>query len=399
MEFEWVDIDKIVPNPKNRNQHPDKQITRLAKLIEHHGWRHPLIVSKNSGKLVVGHGRLLAAKELGVLKVPVHYQEFADETEEFTFGVSDNGVASWAELDLEGINTDIIDYGPFDIDLLGINGFTIDAKYDHKEDEDDVPEIKTSKIKEGDLFSLGSHRLLCGDSQNKEHLERLMSGEKASLWLTDPPYGVGMQAREESSSSAWVNKDRVNSQITNDEKSLEEMTVFWKLAAEAAHSATSDTASYYWFACQGGGQMMMMMMLGEAEWQVKHELIWVKDQMCFGRADYHYKHEPIIYGWKRNQSHEWCGDRKQVSTFEIPRPKKSDLHPTMKPVELLESLLTNSSKEGWIVLDTFLGSGSTLIACEKTNRHCYGVEIDPLYCQTIISRWEEFTGKKVEKIV
>lgn len=143
---------------------------------------------------------------------------------------------------------------------------------------------------------------------------------------------------------------------------------------------------------------MMMMMLGDAEWQVKHELIWVKDQMCFGRADYHYKHEPIIYGWKRKCSHEWYGDRKQVSTFDCPRPKKSDLHPTMKPIELLERLLNNSSKNGQAVLDTFGGSGSTLIACEKTNRKCFMMELDPHYCDVIVERWERYTGKKARLV-
>jgi DNA modification methylase len=269
--------------------------------------------------------------------------------------------------------------------------FFTDTKTDDPEEDivPETPEIPCTKI--GDIFILGNHRLMCGDSTLLENVEKLMDGQKADLWLTDPPYGVGMQAREESSTT-WVNKDRASSKITNDDSSIEEMAILWKSSAKSAHHFTTSKASYYWFACQGGDQMMMMMMLGEAGWQVKHELIWVKDQMCFGRADYHYKHEPIIYGWKRKCSHEWFGDRTQVSTFEIPRPKKSDLHPTMKPIELIERLLKNSSQSNHNILDLFGGSGSTLIACEKTNRKCFMMEIDPHYCDVILDRWSEYTG-------
>ena len=160
-------------------------------------------------------------------------------------------------------------------------------------------------------------------------------------------------------------------------------------------------AAYYWFACQGGDQMMMMMMmmfLGDAGWLVRHELIWVKPSMVFGRSDYHYRHEPIIYGWKRKGKHNWYADRKQTSVLEFARPHKSDLHPTTKPVAILEYLLGNSTVTTDSVLDTFGGSGSTLIACEKTNRKCFMMEIDPHYCDVIIERWEKFTGKKAKLI-
>jgi DNA modification methylase len=391
----WVDINKVKPNPDNRNKHPDEQITEIVKQIKYQGWRWPIVVSNRSGLIAAGHGRLLAARKMDLTQVPVIYQDFVDEDQEIAFGVADNAIAKWAELDLAGINLDVSKLGPdFDISLLGIKDFEIDpADREGLGDEDEVPEKAPPRAKLGDVFLLGEHRLMCGDSTSIESVTSLMNGEKADLYLTDCPYGVSYE------SAGRRGKSNQHREIENDSKPLDEMKTFWQSVATAALENCTDEASYYWFACQGGDQMMMMMMmsLGDAGWAVKHELIWLKDQMCFGRADYHYKHEPIIYGWKRKGKHNWFGDRKQVSVIECPRPKKSDLHPTMKPIELLEHLLGNSSKTGSKVLDTFGGSGSTLIACEKTNRKCFMMELDPHYVDVIIARWEKYTGKTAVK--
>jgi site-specific DNA-methyltransferase (adenine-specific) len=398
-KISWVEIKTLKPHPKNPNKHSKEQIKRLAEIIKYQGFRSPVVVSNRSGYIVAGHGRVEAAIQNGLSKVPVSYQDFTDDEQEYAHMTADNAIADWATLDLSAINKDIIELGPdFNIDMLGIKDFEIEPadKYADK-DADAIPEKVEPKAKLGQIYKLGEHRLMCGDSTDLAMVEKLMDGEKADLYLTDCPYGVSMEAREKSSSS-WVNKDRVHSKIENDDRPLSEMKIFWTDVATAAIENCSDEASYYWFACQGGDQMMMMMALGDAGWAVKHELIWVKDQMCFGRADYHYKHEPIIYGWKRKGKHNWYGDRKQVSTIECPRPKKSDLHPTMKPIELLAHLLGNSSKTGSKVLDTFGGSGSTLIACEKTNRKCFMMELDPHYIDIIIARWEQFTGKKAELV-
>lgn len=396
---ELVGSEKLTAHPKNRNKHPKEQIDRLAEIIKYQGVRAPIIISKRSNFIVKGHGTLQALKKLKIKQVPVVYQEFEDEDQEYAFVQSDNAIANWAELDLSAINLDLADLGPdFNIDLLGIKDFVLEPHDKYKEEiQDDVPEIDETRTisKLGDIYELGEHRIMCGDSTDKATVEKLMNGEKADLYLTDCPYGVSMEAREKSSSSSsWVNKDRHHSKISNDDRPLDEMKVFWNKVATAAIASCSDEASYYWFACQGGDQMMMMMMsLGEAGWAVKHELIWLKDQMVFGRADYHYKHEPIIYGWKRKGKHNWFGDRKETSVIECQRPKKSDLHPTMKPIELLERLLQNSSKHGHKVLDTFGGSGSTLIACEKTKRKCFMMELDPHYIDVIVTRWCKYTGK------
>lgn len=393
-----VKLSELKPHPKNRNKHPNEQIERLAQILKYQGIRSPIKISNRSGYMTAGHGRLEAFRHLKLKEAPVNYQDYDSDEQEYADLQSDNAIALWADLDLSGINTDIGDLGPdFDIDLLGIKDFTLEPADKFQGcDEDEVPEQVEPKTKLGDIYQLGEHRLMCGDNNQIDQVISLMNDHKADLWLTDPPYGVGMQAREESSSSSWVNKNRKNSQITNDDKSIDQMKVFWTDYAASAFAACSDKAAYYWFACQGGDQMMMMMALGDGGWQVKHELMWLKNQMVFGRADYHYKHEPILYGWKRGGTHEWHGDRTQTSVIECNRPRSSVLHPTMKPIELLEPLINNSTKLGQSILDMCGGSGSTLIACEKTNRKCFMMEIDPHYCDVIVARWEKYTGKTAE---
>lgn len=385
-----VPISELKLDPKNRNTHPPEQIKRLAKILKAHGWRYPVKVSNQSGLVRSGHGRIEAAKLNGWSEVPVQFQDYASTEEEYADAVADNAIASWAELDLSGINSDLGELGPeFDIDLLGIKDFVLEPaeKLEPQCDEDEVPEKVEPKTKRGDIYQLGRHRLMCGDSTAIDDVEKLMNGEKADLWLTDPPYGVGYR-----SNGAEEKHDK----IANDDLPLEEMAAFWTTVASNAHIVSSDQAPYYWFACQGGDQMMMMMSIGRANWKVRHELIWVKDSLVMGRCDYHYKHEPILYGWKIDGTHKWYSDRKQTSVLEFARPKKSEEHPTMKPVELVEYLIGNSSAPGNIVLDTFGGSGTTLIAAEKTNRKARLIELSPKYCDVIVARWEKYTGKKAE---
>lgn len=387
-----VPVSELKQHPKNRNTHSQEQVERLAHIMEYQGVRHPIIISNLSGFITAGHGRLEAAKKLGLKEYPCDFQEYQSEEAEYAFLQSDNAIASWAELDLAGINSDLGDLGPdFDIEMLGIKDFVLDLaeKLEPQCDEDEVPEHVEPKTKLGDIYVLGKHRLMCGDSTSIDAVEKLMNGEKADLWLTDPPYGVGYQ-----SNGAEDKHDK----IANDDLPLEEMAEFWTTIASNALIVCTDKAAYYWFACQGGDQMMMMMSIGRANWKVRHELIWVKDSLVMGRCDYHYKHEPILYGWKKDGTHEWQSDRKQTSVLEFARPKRSEEHPTMKPVELIEYLMGNSSKPGQIVLDTFGGSGTTMIAAENSNRKARLIELSPKYCDVIVARWEKYTGKKAELI-
>ena len=228
---------------------------------------------------------------------------------------------------------------------------------------------------------------MCGDSSSYEDVKRLMDGEKADLFLTDPPYGVSYLEKNAAVHGGIVH-NMVGKTIASDEKSLEEIQKLWFQAAKHAYDFTTNEASYLWFACQGGDQMMMMMMMmiGDAGWKVRHELIWVKDSMVFGRSDYHYQHEPILYGWKKTGKHNFYGDRKHTSVLRFKRPNVSNLHPTSKPVELLRYLIRNHTKKGDIVLDLFGGGGSTLIACELEERKCYIMEISEDYCNTAKER-------------
>lgn len=389
-----VPISDIRPHPKNRNRHPDEQIKRLAKIISANGMRRPVVVSERSGYIVAGHGRVMALKELGAKYVPVNFQDYESDEQEYQDLIADNASALWAELDFSAINVDIGDLGPFDLDLLGIRNFEVDvADKDPGCDEDEAPAVPAdTRVVRGDVFVLGRHRLMCGDSTMINDIDALMAGEKADLWITDPPYGVDYVAKNAAVHGGIV-KNAKGNQITNDTKSVAELCPFWRDVATSAYAATTDKAAHYWFACQGSDKMMMMMMMDEAGWNIRHELIWVKSSFVFGRSDYHYRHEPIIYGWKKDGTHEWCGDRKQDSVFEVDRPHRSDMHPTTKPVELIERLIRNSSHQSQLVLDTFGGSGTTLIAAEKAGRRSALMEIDPKYCAVILERYAKYAGE------
>jgi len=243
----------------------------------------------------------------------------------------------------------------------------------------------------GKLIQLGRHRLVNGDSINLEDIKLLMNNKLADLFLVDVPYGVDYVAKNASVNGGYV-ANAVGKSIKQDSDNLDVIKDLWFKIAKNAYDNTTNEASYLWFACQGGDQMMMMMMMmiGDAGWKVRHELIWVKDSMVFGRSDYHYRHEPILYGWKKNGKHHFYADRKQTSVLEFKRPNNSVFHPTTKPLDLVEYLIKNHSKEGDIVLDLCGGSGTTLLACEKLNRICFMMEIDEGYCNTIEERFDNF---------
>src|SRR3990167_4888946 len=244
------------------------------------------------------------------------------------------------------------------------------------------------------VIELGRHRVMLGDSTKDEDVATLMGDKKADLFLVDVPYGVSY-IEKNSVVHGGVVHNMVGKSISSDEKSLEEIQKLWYDVARNAFNNTTNEASYLWFACQGGDQMMMMMMMmiGEAGWKVRHELIWVKDSFVLGRADYHYQHEPILYGWKKEGKHNFYGDRKQASILRFKRPNNSVFHPTTKPLELIKYLIKNHTKEGDIVLDLFGGSGTTLLACEYFDRTCYMMEIDKSYCQTIQDRFNNFQSE------
>lgn len=379
-------------NPNNHNLHPGDQIERLAQILNYQGWRYPIKVSKRSGFITSGHGRLAAAIHNGWKECPVNFQDYESDEQEYADVQADNAIASWAELDLSGINTNLADLGPdFDIDLLGIKDFVLEPaeKLAPGCDEDEVPERIDPKTNRGDLYELGPHRLLCGDSTHISAVERLMNGEKADMVFTDPPYNVNYNVDNTSNPSGWSNSNR---NIQNDHMSSEE---YFKFSIDMCGSISVITdGCVYLCAAPGKDGRIIFRALDEA-FHCSTTIIWNKSSMVMGRGKYHNKYEPIWFGWVKNGTN-FVDDRTLVNVWDFNRPHRSDLHPTMKPVELIERAIIHASKSS--VADVFGGSGSTLIACEKTNRRCFMMEIDPHYCDVIVARWEKYTGEKAKLI-
>lgn len=377
--MDTLPVNELSPHPKNRNQHPPEQITRLAKLIDYQGQRHPVIVSNLSGHIVVGHGRLEAIKQLGWERVAVDYQDFDSEEQEYLFMQSDNAIAEWAELDLAGINADLGDIGPFDIELLGIEDFSVEPidKLDPKSDEDEVPEVKETVVKRGDIWILGNHRLMCGDSTMIDDVEKLMNRQKADMVLTDPPYGISFKANY--STDGGIKTGRKN--LVKHEYEV--------IKGDDSELDIGKVISVFDYC--------------------KEVFIW--GAQCFARFLPHSTW--ICWDRKLNESADknlcgsfdlcWSKNRHKMDMYRIPwygvfgHNKKDDgatkVHPTMKPVKLFAQMIEDFSKEGSNIVDIFLGSGTTIIACEKTNRKCYGMELDEHYCAVIINRWQNYTGK------
>jgi DNA modification methylase len=401
-----VDTATLVPNPRNPNHHPQKQIELLAKIIKHTGWRNPIVVSNRSGFIVKGHARLEAAKLLKEDKVPVDYQDYENEAMEWADCIADNRIAELAEPSLPELKDLLqeLDTGAFDMDLTGFDSKALEELMtqtfqptDGLTDDDAIPEPKETICKPGDLWLLGRHRLLCGDSTKVEDVARLMNGEKISLLVTDPPYGVSYADKNKFLNAIWP-ANRVEEAIVNDHETPDDMQKLWMAVFTTWREWVEDGASYYVTGPQGGDLLLLLLLLSlrESGYPLRHMLIWAKNQFVIGRSDYHYQHEPIIFGWAKG-THEFYGSRGESSLWEIPKPRNSDLHPTMKPVELFGRAITNSSAINATVGDPFLGSGTTLIACEKLNRRCYGMEIDAHYCDVIIKRFEDYAGQKAQR--
>lgn len=389
---ELVHFSKLVPHPKNPHVHSPEQIDRLCDLIKFQGVRHPIIVSKRSGFIVVGHGRLQSMLKLGMKEIPVDYQDFENEAMEYSFIVSDNSIGKdeWASLDLSLINNEILNFDEFNIDMLGIKDFELATAQELPPgDEDEVPEQVPSVSVLGDLYELGQHRLLCGDSTSIDAVEKLMDEEVPNIMMTDPPYGVELDQswRDEALGSKALGKGNKNI-VSND--NMADWTEAWALFP--------GNIAYVWHADKYTD--VVMKSLRDTGLEPTQQIIWNKSVMVMGRCDYHFKHEPCWYAIRKGKTHDWIGDRKQTTIVDAAPPnhimsgskEEKTPHPTQKPLACME-LISNNKGD---VYDPFGGSGTTLIACEKTDRKCFMMELDPHYVDVIIARWEKFTGKKAE---
>ena len=416
MEIIKIKIENLKPYERNAKLHPQEQIEQIKKSIEQFGMNDPIAVWGEENIIVEGHGRLEALKQLNVKEVPCIRLDHLTDEERKAYTLAHNKLTMNSDFDLDILNDELDDI--LNIDMADF-GFDLDFEDEEEKEiiEDEVPAVpEEPKAKLGDIYQLGNHRLMCGDSTSEEDVAQLMNGEVADLVVTDPPYNVAIE----------------NSQgmtIKNDNMENDEFLDFLTKAFNCLNIYLKNGGVFYvWFASRE--HINFETALNNNGLEVRQELIWNKNSLILGRQDYQWKHEPCLYGWKNGESHYFIDDRKQTTVIEDKKPdikkmKKeemqklleeiysdktsttiinedklsvNDLHPTMKPIKLIARQVKNSSRIEENVLDLFGGSGSTLITCEQLNRKCFTMEYDPVYVDVIIQRWENFTGKKAIKL-
>ena len=381
--LEKVNIDKLVPYARNARTHSKEQILQLRSSLREFGFVNPVIVDKDLN-IIAGHGRVLAAKEEGITEVPCVFVEHLTEAQKRAYIIADNRLALNAGWDTEMLSVELAELQgvDFDLSLLGFDDSELNKLMgninDVKDDDFDVDsELSRPAItKPGDLWLLGRHRLVCGDSTKAETYELLMDGKLANLTVTDPPYNV--------------NYEGAAGKIKNDNMSGEQFYKFLLDAFTLIEKSMANDASIYVFHADTEG-LNFRRAFDDAGFYLSGTCIWKKQSLVLGRSPYQWQHEPILFGWKKSGKHMWFSDRKQSTVWEFDKPKKNADHPTMKPVPLVAYPILNSSMTGCIVLDPFGGSGSTLIACEQTGRICCTAELDEKFCDVIVKRYIEQT--------
>ncbi|MGM1091333.1 DNA modification methylase [Streptococcus dysgalactiae] len=387
MEFVDKKLSEITPY-KNNPRNNDEAVGPVAESIKEFGFKVPIVIDKN-GEIVNGHTRYKAAKKLGLETVPVIVADDLSDEQIKAFRLADNKVGEIAVWDLDLLNEELNDILDLDMSAFGFDVLdNLDDLIEDEKDLDDftenVPDEPKSKL--GDIYQLGSHKLMCGDSTSAADVKKLMNGELADLLLTDPPYNVSYEGKT---------KDSLT--IKNDSMDNDSFRQFLVNAFSSANEVMKPGAVFYiWHADSEGYNFRGACF--DIGWTVRQCLIWNKNSMVLGRQDYHWKHEPCLYGWKDGAGHLWASDRKQTTVIDYEKPQRNGVHPTMKPVGLFDYQIKNNTKGSDIVLDLFGGSGTTLIACESNGRHARLMEYDPKYVDVIINRWEELTGDKAIKL-
>lgn len=387
-------VDALVPYARNSRTHSDGQIAQIAASITEFGFTNPVLIDADGG-IIAGHGRVLAAKSLGIEAVPVLVLDYLTETQRRAYVVADNKLALNAGWDADLLRVELADLQAFDFDL-GLTGFSDDElagllaqSSEGLTDPDIVPDVPETPVSApGDIWVMGDHRLMCGDSTVQTDVDKLMAGERGDLLFTDPPWNVNYGAVKAGNAQGY--KPR---KILNDHMNDAGWAQFVAGFCASFYAVTKPGALAYvvmsaqeWPAIDKG--------LREAKFHWSSTIIWVKDALVLSRKDYHTQYKPLWYGWNEDGPRIMqVPDRKQSDIWNIPRPRVSDLHPTTKPVQLIERALLNSSARGALVVDLFGGSGSTLIACEQQGRRCRLMELDPKYADVIVQRWEQFSGR------
>ena len=390
MEIIKLKITEIKPYDKNPRKN-DGAVDAVAESIKQCGYCAPIVIDEDN-VILAGHTRLKALKKLKYKECECVRKVGMTEEQKRKYRLLDNKTNELAEWDMDLLKGELdgLDFLDFDF------GFDIGIESEPQAIvEDDAPEVDEENepiTKLGDIWQLGEHRLMCGDSTDEKCVTALMDGKLAEMAFTDPPWNVNYGAVKEDNAQGY--KPRT---ILNDFMGTEDFKNFMHKAFHCLNIASKDGAmTYVVMSAQEWGNMMLTLAMNDYHWS--STIIWNKDRLVLSRKDYHTKYEPIWYGWKDGSRLCPLKDRKQSDVWDIPRPQKSEEHPTMKPVELVARAITNSSKKGNIVLDLFGGSGTTLIASEQTGRQCRMMELDAKYCDVIVKRWETLTGKKAKKI-
>lgn len=381
--------DGLIPYVRNSRTHNPEQVSQIAASIREFGFTNPVLVDEEGG-IIAGHGRVMASQKLGLTEVPTITLAGLTEAQRRAYVIADNKLALNAGWDEEMLALELADLkeAGFDLELTGfgedeIKGLLAEAeKTEGLTDPDDAPPVPANPVTvQGDVWVMGNHRLLCGDSTSIADLERLCAGQLVDMWLTDPPYNVAYEGGT---------KEKLT--IKNDSMGDDQFRQFLRDCYVAADTVMKPGAVFYiWHADSEGFNFRGA--ARDAGWQVRQCLIWKKSSLVLGRQDYQWQHEPCLYGWKEGAGHLWAADRKQTTILEFDKPARNGEHPTMKPVALFEYQLLNNTKGGDIVLDSFGGSGTTVIAAEKNGRFARLMELDPKYCDVIVTRWQAFTGK------
>ena len=384
MQYYLADINDLIPYIRNARTHSESQIAQITASIKEFGFLSPILIAEDN-TILAGHGRLAAARKLGLKQVPCVKESHLTETQRRAYIIADNKLslnAGWDE-DMLAIEISELQGADFDLDLLGFDESELVSIFeDDKEVEDDDFDVeeelnKPCFSKAGDIWTLGRHRLICGDSIKEETYKSLMEDKKANLVVTDPPYNVNYEGSA--------------GKIKNDNMNTDKFYNFLLDAFSNMEKVMADDASIYVFHADTEG-LNFRKAFNDAGFYLSGCCIWKKPSLVLGRSPYQWQHEPCLYGWKKKGKHQWYSGRKETTIWEFEKPKKNADHPTMKPIALLAYPISNSSMSNTLILDPFGGSGSTLIACEQTDRSCYTIELDEKFCDVIVKRYIEQVG-------
>lgn len=394
LNYYLADVEELIPYARNARTHSSAQITQIAASIKEFGFLAPIVIAEDN-TILCGHGRFYAAQKLGLKKIPCVKESHLTEAQKRAYIIADNKLsinAGWDDellaVELSGLQGEGVDLSITGFDEKELADLFDDkSKSDVEDDGYDLSAAleKAAFVQRGDIWTVGRHRLMCGDATSADDVAALMGGKCANLLLTDPPYGVSFK----SSSGLTIQNDSIKD---------EDFYSFLKSAFSAAVDCLEKGAAAYIFHADTEGLNFRRAFV-DAGFHLAGCCIWVKDSLVLGRSDYQWQHEPVLYGFLQNGKHSWYSDRKQTTIWNFAKPKKNANHPTSKPLDLLSYPIQNSSQENAIVLDTFGGSGSTLMACELTNRICYTMELDEKYASVILRRYVDDTGRSDDVFV